>query len=211
MLSRLAGSIRPRLTSRSISSTMAGQRSVAFISGMICSEDKRLAKDMQNPRGSESVTCRPAMTREFCPPTDGGRRLFVRRVAYSPDDQTQRPRRSNAARSDHHRRRDRGLSAAIYLGRAERDTLVIDSGHSMAKWEPMVENYLGFPKGVGGEELLKYGRRQAKRHGVKFKKDEIKNVSAQKPASSCGEKKLIGRIAYSSRPAFFISRQKSPA
>ncbi len=29
-----------------------------------------------------------------------------------------------------------GLSAAIYLGRAQRDTLVIDSGHSMAKWEP---------------------------------------------------------------------------
>ena len=40
-----------------------------------------------------------------------------------------------------------GLSAAIYLGRAQRDTLVIDSGHSMAKWEPTVANYLGFPKG----------------------------------------------------------------
>ena len=44
-----------------------------------------------------------------------------------------------------------GLSAAIYLGRAERDTLVIDSGHSMARWEPEVRNYLGFPDGVGGE------------------------------------------------------------
>ena len=43
-----------------------------------------------------------------------------------------------------------GLSAAIYLGRAQRDTLVIDSGHSMAKWEPKVENYLGFPNGVDG-------------------------------------------------------------
>ena len=73
-----------------------------------------------------------------------------------------------------------GLSAAIYLGRAERDTLVIDSGHSMAKWEPQVENYLGFPKGVGGEALLKYGRRQAERYGAKFAKDEIKGVSAKK-------------------------------
>ena len=27
-----------------------------------------------------------------------------------------------------------GLSAAIYLGRAQRDTLVIDAGRSMAKW-----------------------------------------------------------------------------
>jgi thioredoxin reductase (NADPH) len=70
-----------------------------------------------------------------------------------------------------------GLSAAIYLGRAQRDTLVIDSGHSMAKWEPTVENYLGFPKGVDGEDLLKYGRKQAERHDVEFAEDEI--VSAK--------------------------------
>ncbi|MEY2584961.1 MAG: thioredoxin reductase [Verrucomicrobiota bacterium] len=73
-----------------------------------------------------------------------------------------------------------GLSAAIYLGRAQRDTLVIDSGHSMAKWEPVVENYLGFPRGVGGEELLKNGCAQAKRHEVRFVSDEIRNVSTAK-------------------------------
>jgi thioredoxin reductase (NADPH) len=72
-----------------------------------------------------------------------------------------------------------GLSAAIYLGRAQRDTLVIDSGHSMAKWEPVVENYLGFPKGVGGEELLQNGRKQAKRSEVHFIHDEIKKVSSR--------------------------------
>ncbi|MEO5753569.1 MAG: NAD(P)/FAD-dependent oxidoreductase [Chthoniobacterales bacterium] len=73
-----------------------------------------------------------------------------------------------------------GLSAAIYLGRAERDTLVIDSGHSMARWEPEVQNYLGFPKGVGGEELIRYGRQQAKRYQVEFAKDEIKSVAKRK-------------------------------
>jgi thioredoxin reductase (NADPH) len=72
-----------------------------------------------------------------------------------------------------------GLSAAIYLGRAQRDTLVIDSGHSMAKWEPVVENYLGFPEGVGGEALLKNGQRQAKKHEVRFAEDEIRTVSAR--------------------------------
>lgn len=72
-----------------------------------------------------------------------------------------------------------GLSAAIYLGRAQRDTLVIDSGHSMAKWEPVVENYLGFPKGVGGEQLLKNGRRQAEKHRVLFAEDEIKRVASR--------------------------------
>jgi thioredoxin reductase (NADPH) len=73
-----------------------------------------------------------------------------------------------------------GLSAAIYLGRAQRDVAVIDSGHSMAKWEPVVQNYLGFPNGVGGEELLKNGRTQAKRYEARFIRDEIKSVSARK-------------------------------
>src|SRR4051812_13282487 len=73
-----------------------------------------------------------------------------------------------------------GLSAAIYLGRAQRDALVIDSGHSMAKWEPVVENYLGFPNGVGGEELLKNGRTQARRYQAPIVRDEIKNISARK-------------------------------
>src|SRR3954451_6110761 len=47
MLSRSSVLILPRATSRSINSTMALQRSVAFISGMICSAESRLAKDMQ--------------------------------------------------------------------------------------------------------------------------------------------------------------------
>ena len=70
-----------------------------------------------------------------------------------------------------------GLSAAIYLGRAERDTLVIDSGHSMAKWEPKVENYLGFSDGVDGEDLLKFGRKQARKHEVDFVEDEIEELA----------------------------------
>lgn len=73
-----------------------------------------------------------------------------------------------------------GLSAAIYLGRAERDTLVIDSGRSMAKWEPEVQNYLGFPKGVAGSQLLRYGRRQARRYQVEFANDEVKNIARRK-------------------------------
>src|ERR1700709_1333624 len=69
-----------------------------------------------------------------------------------------------------------GLSAAIYLGRSQRDTLVIDSGHSMAKWEPIVGNYLGFPDGVDGEDLLKYGRQQAEANEVAFADDKIEKI-----------------------------------
>ncbi len=61
-----------------------------------------------------------------------------------------------------------GLSAAIYLGRGRRSVLVIDSGKSIANWAPDVENYLGFPQGIGGTEILSRGREQAKRYGAKF-------------------------------------------
>ena len=72
-----------------------------------------------------------------------------------------------------------GLSAAIYLGRAQRDILVIDSGHSMARWEPIVENYLGFSEGVDGKELLRQGRIQAERHEVRFAEDKIETIDRE--------------------------------
>ena len=71
-----------------------------------------------------------------------------------------------------------GLSAAIYLGRAQRDTLVIDSGKSMARWEPVVGNYLGFSEGVSGDELLRQGRLQAEAHDVHFAEDRVQEVRA---------------------------------
>jgi len=70
-----------------------------------------------------------------------------------------------------------GLSAAIYLGRAQRETLVIDSGKSMARYEPEVQNYLGFPRGIAGDELLKRGQAQAKRYGTHFLADEVLKAS----------------------------------
>ena len=72
-----------------------------------------------------------------------------------------------------------GLSAAIYLGRAQRDTLVVDNGKSMAQWEPEVQNYLGFPNGIGGEDLLRRGAEQARKYGVEITEDEIIQVSRE--------------------------------
>jgi thioredoxin reductase (NADPH) len=66
-----------------------------------------------------------------------------------------------------------GLSAAIYLGRAQRDVLVIDAGKSMARWEPKVQNYLGFPAGISGKRLLERARAQAHQYRVRFKHDYI--------------------------------------
>jgi choline dehydrogenase-like flavoprotein len=60
-----------------------------------------------------------------------------------------------------------GLSAAIYLGRAKCNALLIDDGKSMARWEPHVQNYLGFPGGISGDKLLRAGREQARRGATK--------------------------------------------
>jgi thioredoxin reductase (NADPH) len=70
-----------------------------------------------------------------------------------------------------------GLSAAVYLGRSRRQTLLIDSGHSMAVWEPDVQNYLGFPDGISGTALLKRARDQAKRFGAHIIEDEVRAVT----------------------------------
>ena len=69
-----------------------------------------------------------------------------------------------------------GLSAALYLGRSRRDTLLIHSGRSMAKWEVQVQNYLGFPDGIAGTDLLDRGMEQAVRFEVKIVEDEVQSV-----------------------------------
>ncbi|MEO5955439.1 MAG: NAD(P)/FAD-dependent oxidoreductase [Nitrospiraceae bacterium] len=72
-----------------------------------------------------------------------------------------------------------GLSAALYLGRGKRDTLLIHSGRSMAKWEAQVQNYLGFPDGVAGTALLDRGMDQAAGFEVEIVEDEVQSMTAQ--------------------------------
>jgi thioredoxin reductase (NADPH) len=87
-----------------------------------------------------------------------------------------------------------GLSAAIYLARARRDTLVIDEGKSMARWEPDVQNYLGFPNGIHGVELLRRAKRQALKYGTKFVHDHITSVRGRGRGFSLrGRKKYVCR------------------
>ena len=69
-----------------------------------------------------------------------------------------------------------GLSAAVYLGRSQRRTLLVDAGESMARWEPVVENYLGFPEGLSGQQLLDRGREQVEKFGVHTRRDRIDRI-----------------------------------
>ncbi len=61
-----------------------------------------------------------------------------------------------------------GLTAATYLARFRRRILVIDAGHSRARWIPTSHNCPGFPFGVAGPELLKKLRTQAEEYGVRI-------------------------------------------
>src|SRR5689334_324927 len=49
----------------------------------------------------------------------------------------------------------------------------------MAQWEPEVQNYLGFPEDVAGEDLLRKGASQARRYGVEIINDEILSASRE--------------------------------
>ena len=59
-----------------------------------------------------------------------------------------------------------GLTAAIYLARFLRSTVVVDAGGSRALWIPTSHNHAGFPDGVTGPELLARMREQAERYGA---------------------------------------------
>jgi thioredoxin reductase (NADPH) len=61
-----------------------------------------------------------------------------------------------------------GLSAAIYLGRLRRSTLVVDDRAGRSLWSQVNRNYLGFPDGVEAAELRRLGRQQAANYGTRF-------------------------------------------
>ena len=53
-----------------------------------------------------------------------------------------------------------GLSAAVYLGRLRRSTVVIDDRGGRSLWSQVNRNYLGFPDGISGAQLTYRARRQ---------------------------------------------------
>jgi len=71
-----------------------------------------------------------------------------------------------------------GLTAALYAARADIAPVTLsgeDLGGQVSKtWT--IENYPGFPEGVGGQELVGYFHRQAERFGAEILFDEAVRV-----------------------------------
>ena len=71
-----------------------------------------------------------------------------------------------------------GLTAGIYLSRARMNTLLIEKAlpGGQAVLTEIIENYPGFPEGIGGPELMQKMEKQAVRFGLKIEYGEAAEV-----------------------------------
>ena len=77
-----------------------------------------------------------------------------------------------------------GLTAAIYNARANLKTIVIAGGQPGGQLTitTLVDNYPGFPNGVGGVKLMMDMQQQTKNLGVEIKQGVVKSISRQNPS-----------------------------
>lgn len=72
-----------------------------------------------------------------------------------------------------------GLSAGIYAGRAKLDVLLLERGApgGLAATTETIENYPGFPEGIGGAELMAQMLAQAQRFGLAVDSANVEEIS----------------------------------
>jgi len=71
-----------------------------------------------------------------------------------------------------------GFTAGIYAARAGMKTLMLSgsAGASQITYTPHVENFPGFPDGVGGYELIQKLKKQAAKFGLQVKSEDAQSI-----------------------------------
>ena len=89
-----------------------------------------------------------------------------------------------------------GLTAACYLGRFRRSSVVLEHGDSRARWIPKSHNTPGFPAGVGGKELLARLREQALRYGTEIRSVKVDELRREEKGFAVSTATGIYRSRY---------------
>ena len=81
-----------------------------------------------------------------------------------------------------------GLTAGLYAARAGLKTLLLSgsAGQSQITFTPHVENYPGFPEGVGGYELVQKMKKQAERFGLQAVAEDAKAITRKDFGGAAG-------------------------
>src|SRR4051812_31906448 len=87
-----------------------------------------------------------------------------------------------------------GLTAAIYLARYRRGTVLVDDGASRAALIPASHNYPGF-KGIAGPDLLARLREQASMYGAVLEHGRVTSLHAGDGgfAACTGDRDIVAR------------------
>ena len=76
-----------------------------------------------------------------------------------------------------------GLTAGLYAARSKRDTILLEklgAGGQVLTTE-WIENYPGFPEGIGGFEIIDRMKKQAERFGLLMENEEVLSLLTQGP------------------------------
>jgi len=76
-----------------------------------------------------------------------------------------------------------GLTAGIYASRAKISSLIIEKAIAggLATSTHWIENYPGYPEGVGGTQLMNQFEAQARKFGAEFTQAEVVGIDFQEP------------------------------
>ena len=69
-----------------------------------------------------------------------------------------------------------GISASLYVKRANLSVLVLYYGESNLEKATKIDNYYGFTEGISGEDLYYNGIKQARNLGIEVKEQEVVGI-----------------------------------